>query len=234
MQVGNEVTHGMLFNGASSAKCAASDWDWCDDDCATSGRLWCDGEEGASWARFARLVAAGIAGSRAACPACAVAVHTDLGQHVRGGAGIDEVVAWYRTLARHLAGHVRGAPFDAIGLSMYPKYDGGATLRSAAALGPLAAAFPAATVYIAETSYPAGGAARPQDLVGFPPSPAGQLAYVHALRATLREALPAAQNGGFLWWEETEGADDSLFDAHYVARPALRHGFAAPSRHGEN
>ena len=86
-----------------------------------------------------------------------------------------------------------------------------------------------------ETSYPAGGPARPQDLVGFPPSPAGQLAYVHALRATLREALPAAQNGGFLWWEETEGADDSLFDAHYVARPALRHGFATPSRrHGEN
>ena len=80
-----------------------------------------------------------------------------------------------------------------------------------------------------------GGAARPQDLVGFPPSPAGQLAYVHALRATLREALPAAQNGGFLWWEETEGADDSLFDAHYVARPALRHGFATPSRrHGKN
>ena len=144
-------------------------------------------------------------------------------------------MAWYRTLARHLAGHVRGAPFDAIGLSMYPKYDGGATLRSAAALGPLAAAFPAATVYVAETSYPAGGAARPQDLVGFPPSPAGQLAYVHALRATLREALPAAQNGGFLWWEETEGADDSLFDAHYVARPALRHGFATPSRrHGKN
>ena len=86
-----------------------------------------------------------------------------------------------------------------------------------------------------ETSYPAGGPARPQDLVGFPPSPAGQLAYVHALRATLREALPAAQNGGFLWWEEIEGADDSLFDAHYVARPALRHGFATPSRrHGEN
>ena len=79
----------------------------------------------------------------------------------------------------------------------------------------------------------AGGAARPQDLVGFPPSPAGQLAYVHALRATLREALPAAQNGGFLWWEEIEGADDSLFDAHYVARPALRH--ATPSRRrGEN
>ena len=74
-----------------------------------------------------------------------------------------------------------------------------------------------------------------EDLVGFPPSPAGQLAYVHALRATLREALPAAQNGGFLWWEETEGADDSLFDAHYVARPALRHGFATPSRRrGEN
>ena len=145
------------------------------------------------------------------------------------------LAAAHRTLARHLAGHVRGAPFDAIGLSMYPKYDGGATLRSAAALGPLAAAFPAATVYIAETSYPASGAARPQDLVGFPPSPAGQLAYVHALRATLREALPAAQNGGFLWWEETEGADDSLFDAHYVARPALRHGFATPSRrHGEN
>ena len=37
---------------------------------------------------------------------------------------------------------------------------------------------------------------------------------------------PASSNGGVLWWERDEhGAYNSLFDAHYVARPALLQGF---------
>ena len=47
-----------------------------------------------------------------------------------------------------------------------------------------------------------------------------------AARAAMASALPASSNGGVLWWERDEhGAYNSLFDAHYVARPALLQGF---------
>ena len=61
---------------------------------------------------------------------------------------------------------------------------------------------------------------------GFPPTAQGQLGFLRAVRAAMASALPASSNGGVLWWERDEhGTYNSLFDAHYVARPALLQGF---------
>ena len=90
---------------------------------------------------------------------CAVAIHTALGNRIQPD-GIGFVVAWHQNLTRALGtalnrlrdrshgaeAAVEAAPpapsFDLIGLSMYPKYDGGDTLRNVVALGALARAFP--------------------------------------------------------------------------------------------
>lgn len=43
--------------------------------------------------------------------------------------------------------------------------------------------------------------------------------------------IPAKQRGGFLWWEGSETGWQSLFNASFEPRPALRHGFGpAPPR----
>ena len=106
---------------------------------------------------------------------------------------------------------------------MYPKWNKGTTFQSLAQLGDLAAAFPQKKIYVAETSYPADGHIQPEQ--GYPATPDGQLAYIKAVRAELGRVVPAEQNGGVLWWEASENGWNSLFDARFVARPALLKGF---------
>ena len=131
------------------------------------------------------------------------------------------MVEWHRNLTSLLTSE----RIDRIGLSMYPQWDGGSTFESVAALGALAQAFPSQRIYVAETAYPAAGTA-PGPERGFPPTAQGQLGFLRAVRAAMASALPASSNGGVLWWERDEhGAYNSLFDAHYVARPALLQGF---------
>ena len=217
VQIGNEISNGFLWNGRGQP-------------CAQGGRLWCGGggQPAAQFARLAGLVAEGIRGVRDACDAgtCAVAIHTDLGNHIQTD-GIGFVEAWYQNLTRALGSPRRetlaALSFDLIGLSMYPVWDGGKTMQNVATLGALARAFPRRQIYIAETAYPAAGAARPEK--DFPPTPAGQLAFLLAVQNAVANVLPPAQNGGLLWWEGTENGWNSLFDAHFVARPALLRGF---------
>eukprot|EP00040_Diaphanoeca_grandis_P044899 m.14072 g.14072 ORF g.14072 m.14072 type:complete len:385 (+) comp9996_c0_seq1:152-1306(+) len=219
VQIGNEITNGFLWNTSNQP-------------CSQGAQLWCGGEaNNASWARFGRLVASGIRGVKAACPGCAIAIHTDLGNHIIK-AGISFVVKWYTLLLEHLEPHLDDqhqptAPlvtgFDMIGLSMYPTWDDGHTLESIAQLSVLAAAFPTVAIYIAETSYPADGKTQPEH--SFPPTPQGQLGFIKAVQNALHSALPAHQNAGYLWWEANEHSWNSLFDENFVARPALLQGF---------
>ena len=101
VQIGNEITNGLLWNGPGQP-------------CAQGGRLWCvgGGPPAAQFARLAGLVAQGIRGVRDACGSvgdaegtCAVAIHTDLGNHIQTD-GIGFVVAWYQNLTRALGNHV--------------------------------------------------------------------------------------------------------------------------------
>lgn len=218
VQIGNEVTNGFLWNGTAQP-------------CSDGGKLYCNGTDTATeWARFGRLVGAGISGCKLGCPGCAIAIHTDLGNRIHN-AGIAWVVKWYTLLSQHLpptavtAGDPTTPSFDLIGLSLYPTWDGGSTMESVAALGTLAAAFPSTAIYIAETSYPADGEQQPEH--DYPADPAGQLAFLRAVRAGLKRALPAAQHGGVLWWEGAENSWSALFDSGFVAREALRDGFRA-------
>jgi arabinogalactan endo-1,4-beta-galactosidase len=206
VQIGNEITAGFLWNNSTA-----------DELCETGGRLYCKNGT-ANWKQFSALVQRGIDAVRSACPTAEVAIHTDLGNHI-ATLGIAHVISWYTSLAHGIA----PARFDRIGLSLYPAYTDGRTMESVAELTHLAAAFPACVVYIAETSYPAAGKSQPEAL--FPPTPAGQLAYLQALRTALASAMTPAQNGGLLWWEGSETSWTSLWDSDFVARPALLKGF---------
>lgn len=212
VQVGNEISNGFLWPEPGAG-------------CGTGARLYTPGcDSDAAWARLGVLVAQGIWGVRDACPGCEVAIHTDLGNHLQDR-GVGWVAGWYRNLTAALAKATStAATFDRIGLSLYPQWDGGQTLPNLAKLGALAAAFPAQRLYVAETAYPAAGAKQPE--AAFPPSPAGQLAFLRAVLAGFEAAVPRAQRGGVLWWEGSEGGNwQSLFDDGDVARPALLEGF---------
>ena len=195
------------------------------------GKLYCSndatlvrGAPAEAWARVAKLVGAGVRGVRGACPGAAVAIHTDLGNHINGGQGIGYVIDWYQNMTDSLATLDPPQSFDMIGLSMYPKYDKGTTFGSIRALTQLAKNFQEKTVYIAETAYPAAGNETQEK--GFAPTPQGQLSFLRDVFGALQTALPAGQYAGALWWEGNEaGGYNSLFDADHVARPALLSGF---------
>eukprot|EP00928_Gymnodinium_smaydae_P080469 TRINITY_DN64156_c0_g1_i1.p1 TRINITY_DN64156_c0_g1~~TRINITY_DN64156_c0_g1_i1.p1 ORF type:complete len:426 (-),score=53.96 TRINITY_DN64156_c0_g1_i1:74-1192(-) len=224
IQIGNEISNGMLWNDV-------------EEPCASGGRLHQYGRVhsddpackiGPSWKRFGKLVAGGIVGAREACATCEIAIHTDLGNHIMSR-GIHFVIEWYNNLTLALKNDVAisaAVSFDRIGLSMYPRWDGGRTMQSLAELTQLAKAFPSKKIYIAETAYPAGGA---QPEHNYPATEAGQLSYLQDVLKGLRAAVPEGQRGGVLWWEGKEGSYTSVFDSQYVARPALLKGFAPES-----
>ena len=223
VQIGNEITNGMLWHNASIGQT-----------CGDGGKLYCGRQDAApQWKTFGHLVAQGIKGARAGAPSAKIAIHTDLGNHIcnpkDGGCanGIARVIAWYK----NLLANIDGETIELIGLSTYPQYSGGTVFQSVKQLAKLAAAFPEQKIYIAETSYPAVGKTVPLQ-AGYPISEQGQLAFIKDVRAATAAAL-GGQNGGVLWWEGGEQGWGTLFGSGYkpdptalhVARPALLKGF---------
>ncbi len=160
VEVGNEITHGML---------------------------WPDGRNAseAGWDRFADLLKAGIRGVRAADPdgSIKILIHVDRGSHL-------SVSRWFfdHLTARHV-------PFDDIGLSYYPFWN-----------GPLPGleknlAFLATTyhkdIIIAETdcNWRGGDPKRAY----FPATPAGQEAFLAQLIRTVA-ATPGGHGQGVFYW----------------------------------
>jgi len=200
--VGNEITAGMLWSAPPQP-------------CAQGGALFAAGcAAGAQWTALARLVAAGCAAVRAAAPAAAIQVHTDLGNRLaRDGAGY--IATFYQTLAAHGA-----ADWDEIGLSFYPQWGAGNT-SNVRLLGAVAAAFPGKRITLAETAYPhQDGSPGGQ----FPYTPAGQAAFLSALIGEVR-AQP--WGGGVAYWggefyNEPAGSGwAGLWGADGVSLPAL-------------
>lgn len=128
VQIGNEITHGFVWNNATDGQ-----------SCADGGKLYCTEPDGvasakwgaaadrtggsAGWPRFAGLVAQGIKAAREACPSTKIAIHTDLGNHICSSGpceiGSANVRHWYGNLSAALAASPVGAQtFDLIGLSM--------------------------------------------------------------------------------------------------------------------
>ena len=174
----------------------------------------------AGWDRFADLLKAGIRGVHAADPSgtTKILIHIDRGSHL-------SVSRWFfdHLTARHV-------PFDDIGLSYYPFWN-----------GPLPGlrqnlAFLATTyhkdIIIAETdsNWRGGDPKRAY----FPATPAGQKAFLEQLMKTVAAAPEGRGKGVFYWGPEwiangpwkapgwlTSWGDRALFDSSGNALPGM-------------
>lgn len=207
VQVGNEVTGGMLWE---------------------AGRL-AGGDRGGGWDRLALLLQAGADGVRegaaAASAAPQVVLHLDRGCDNAGSR---------RWLDQAIAREVR---FDAIGLSYYPWWHGStaalaANLGDLAArygkpLLVVETAYPWTTAWFDDTHNPVGaGAALVPEL---PASPAGQGDFLARVMAIVA-GVPGGLGAGLFWWEPAWIAapghgspweNCALFDDRGRALPAL-------------
>jgi arabinogalactan endo-1,4-beta-galactosidase len=155
----------------------------------TSGMLWPDGKLPGNWDNFADLLKAGISGveaGRGAAPKPRIMIHIE-----RSG-DYDAAIWFYDNLIAH---RVR---FDIIGLSYYPFWHGNlVTLRGN--LHDLALRY-RLPIIVVETAY----SWTPDGMTGkkaeFPETPEGQLAFLRAVDAAVRD-LPLGLGMGVFWWE---------------------------------
>jgi arabinogalactan endo-1,4-beta-galactosidase len=181
----------------------------------TSGMMWPDGKLPDNWTNFDDLLLAAARGvSEGSKPDRhpAIMIHIDQG-------GNEETTKWFFS-------HViaAGVPFDVIGQSYYPWWQG--------SIGDLKAnlAFMAneyhKPIVVIETAY----AWEPQNYIKkrspFPETPEGQRAFLQALAEAVA-ATPYGLGKGLFWWEPAVSAQHSdliprgLFDSNGNALPAL-------------
>ena len=193
VQVGNEITNGMLWASPGH-------------DDRDGGRLWRPAWEGTpldydrQWDVFAGLARAAVTGVRSAAADWHAAV--DVMVHIDTGAYVAQADWWLRRALDH------GINFDLAGLSFYPMWHDGATIRAIEALGLLSVNFPNTGIVLAETAFPyrtPADEAVPRELE-FPVTPSGQSDYLAAIFQALR-GLPTGR--GLFWWGGffTNGAD---------------------------
>ena len=202
VQVGNEISPGCL-------------WPQAGEPCANSGSV----TEScvSNWPALGALVGAGLAVSRERCPGALLAIHTDLGN--RGERAAEAAEFFYSRLDAVLPGGP--SQYDAIALSYYLQWNASGPAYEGRLASALQAAFPSKELLIAETNYAwAGG--HPAGV--WPASEEGQLEF---WRATLGNASDWT---GVSWWggEYAGNFESALFDAQYVALPALLQGFTPP------
>jgi arabinogalactan endo-1,4-beta-galactosidase len=217
VQIGNEITNGML-------------WATDTEHFADGGRLSRPLEEGCplpwegQWHTLAELLRQAIGGARDGMTSSSA--QTRIMLHIHRGADSDAAARWFAKTTEH------AIDFDAIGVSFYSLWHAGATLANLHQLGVLARAFPEKEIILAETAH----AYRPfwydgeLHADGAPPySPEGQRAYLEGALTVLREA---PNTTGLYWWGATfindtlEHCQDcfraqALFDATGAALPAL-------------
>lgn len=207
VSIGNEVTDGMLWSYDS-----ASAGDWVDFTCTNSatgvgGLQWSSDTSATGWDNFTQLLKAGVAGAKAGNPArhtLLIAIHTDLG----GGMtpyGVDDTARsqyFYSQLQAY------GVPFDVIGLSFYPIYQGSLSgMRTT--VDNLATVFNK-PIILAETEYPwtladgnnqGNSVWQPSQLInGYPDSAGGQLSLVND-ELSILAAVPNGLGMGDFYWE---------------------------------
>lgn len=211
VQVGNEITNGMLWAGADQVDHGG-------------GRLWRSPDEGRvldydrQWVVFARLLRTAVAAVRAAAAEWEAAVEVMV--HIDTGAYAEQAEWWLRRAVDH------GIDFDLAGLSFYPMWHDGATIRAIEELGLLSIVLPDVGMVLAETAYPY----RPPTDVAvtrrleFPTTPAGQCDYLTAVLQALH-SVPTGR--GLFWWGAffLNGADchrsHALLDDAARSLPAL-------------
>jgi len=188
-----------------------------------NGMLWPDGKVGEpdGWTKYGTLLKAGLRGVRSGSlplPAPLTMIH------INNGAD-SGLATWFFD---HLNAPQQGIDFDIIGLSFYPEAKTRLSdLKKSLAI--IVAKYHK-PILIAEVGYPFGGIDKAEaDKWEFPPTPAGQKAFLEALIETVRQ-IPESLGRGVIWWEPewipVNGlghyyGDKMLFDHDGNALPAL-------------
>ncbi len=186
VQIGNEVSYGMLWDNMSGRSMTKAFY--------TSGTY---SAQQANVDRFATLLAAGASEVRTLLPNAKIVLHSE-----RAGSPT-ETINFYSWVAE--AGFT---DYDIIGLSYYPMWQGNLSTLSAT-LTALVENFPSKEIQVVETAYWCDEWATDTDNCTWPLSYAGQASFVSDLVATLNN-FP--QVTGLYYWCPEEcgnGADES-------------------------
>jgi len=180
----------------------------------TSGMLWPDGKLPDRWPQFAELLTAGVRGAEAGkgdLPRPAIMIHIDQG-------GNDETTKWFFD---NLI--VNKVPFDVIGQSYYPWWQG--SLKDLKNNLDFMATRYKKPIIVVETAYDwRDGEQFKSGKPPFPQTPAGQAEFLTAVVKTVKET-PNALGKGVFWWEPfAEGAiaKRGMFDDQHEALPSVR------------
>jgi arabinogalactan endo-1,4-beta-galactosidase len=216
VQIGNEITQGMLFtNGAG----------------VTIGKV--SGSYNTSWNQLGQLMKAAVQGIQDAVSAVGanmpkIIVHID-----RGG-------DWATTEWFFENLNFQGVPYDIIGESYYPFFQGSPTNLNIC-LSNAAVEF-GKPIIVAETAFPYTNtcpSAWLSQLYGYPPTVAGQVSFIAAL-AKIVESVPNQLGAGVFYWgaeyQAASGVNEagfntaSFFDAGGNVLPVANAvgGMAAP------
>lgn len=172
VQVGNEVTNGMLWPAGRTSEGTAEE---------REGR----------WAEFSALL---NSGARAVREASSMERPIGVMIHIDGGGRPGRAKWFFSALAKH------PVDFDVVGLSFYPAWgDSMEGLRGN--LRDLAEGF-GKDVVVAETSYPWMAMevdAKARAAMTWPMTREGQVAFLRDLSVALREA-PKGRGRGYVWW----------------------------------
>ncbi|TKC81726.1 arabinogalactan endo-1,4-beta-galactosidase [Trinickia terrae] len=159
----------------------------------TGGMLWPLGRYD-QWDNLAQLLTAGRDAVKSVDPRTQVMLHIDSG-------GNNATSRWWFDNATQ-----RSVPFDVIGLSYYPQWQGSLDdLQNNA--NDLATRY-GKDVIVVETAYPwttSDGDSEPNTMtntgsVTYPPTPAGQAQFLDALTGIVK-AIPGGRGKGVFWWE---------------------------------
>lgn len=179
----------------------------------TSGMLWPDGRLPERWPQLAELITAGVRGVEAGkgdLPRPAIMIHIDQG-------GNEEKTKWFfDNLIVHRV------PFDVIGQSYYPWWQG--SLKELKENLAYMATRYKKPIIVVETAYDwREGEDFKQGKPPFPQTPEGQAEFFAAVIGTV-EQTPNGLGRGIFWWEPMASgpiAKRGMFDDQHNALPVL-------------
>ncbi len=177
VQIGNEITSGMLFTNSAGT---------------IIGEV--TGSTNTAWSQLGQLMKAAVQGiqdavTNAGTTMPKIIVHIDKGGN------------WATTLWFYDNLSYQGVPFDIIGESYYPFYQGSPTNLSICLSN--AAVRYGKPIVVAEDAFPwtnnADNASWTNQLFGYPPTRAGQVSFIAAL-ARIVKGVPNQLGAGFFYW----------------------------------